>query len=153
MKCAVNGAINLLQSFSATSISYSVRNTSELEDHVSEHGVSFHAFADDTQLYVHCRRDAAMSAAVRLERCIKEVSHWTSVHRLKLNADNSVALGRITSDLHFASIYSACFYWLRQLSSVRHYLDAKSAAALIRLRDVMRGLLQRYSRWASSSKY
>ena len=26
--------------------------TVDLEDHVAEHGVSFHAFADDTQLYV-----------------------------------------------------------------------------------------------------
>jgi len=27
--------------------------TADLEEHVAEHGVSFHAFADDTQLYVY----------------------------------------------------------------------------------------------------
>jgi len=41
--------------------------TADLDDHVAEHGVSFHAFADDTQLYVHCRRDEVTSAVLRLE--------------------------------------------------------------------------------------
>ena len=36
----------------------------DLEDHVVEHGVSFHAFADDTQLYVHCRHDEVTSAVL-----------------------------------------------------------------------------------------
>jgi len=49
--------------------------TADLEDHVAEDGVSFHAFADDTQLYVHCRRDDVMSAVRRLENCIDDVSH------------------------------------------------------------------------------
>jgi len=38
--------------------------TADLEDHVTEHGVSFHAFADDTQLYVHCRRDEVTSVVI-----------------------------------------------------------------------------------------
>jgi len=60
-------------------------------------GVSFHAFADDTQLYVHCRRDDVMSAVRRLENCIDDVSHWMSANRLKLNADKTpTALGRVT---------------------------------------------------------
>ena len=43
--------------------------TADLEDHVAEHGVSFHAFADDTRL---------PSYDLRLENCIKEVSDWMS---------------------------------------------------------------------------
>jgi len=71
--------------------------TADLEDHVAEHGVSFHAFADDTQLYVQCRRDDVMSAVRRLENCIDDVSHWMSANRLNLNADKTpTALGRVT---------------------------------------------------------
>jgi len=66
--------------------------TADLEDHVAEHGVSFHAFADDTHLYVHCRRDDVMSAVRRLENCIDDVSHWMSANSLKLNADKTELL-------------------------------------------------------------
>jgi len=66
--------------------------TADLEDHVVEHGVSFHAFADDTQLCVHCRRDDVTSGVLRLENCIEEVSRWKSANRLKLNADKTELL-------------------------------------------------------------
>jgi len=39
---------------------------------VISHDVSLHAFADDTQLYLHCRRIDTASAAARLEQCITE---------------------------------------------------------------------------------
>ena len=57
--------------------------------------VTLHAFADDTQLYLHCRRDDMVSTAVRLERFLLEVGHWMSSNRLKLNADKTAALGWI----------------------------------------------------------
>jgi len=66
--------------------------TADMEDQVAEHGVSFHAFADDTQLYVHCRRAEVTSAVLRLENCIEEVRDWMSVNRLKLNADKTELL-------------------------------------------------------------
>jgi len=58
----------------------------DLVDIVTKH-VNFHAFADDTQLYVHCRRDQMTSAARRLEHCITDVGSWMSASRLKLNTD------------------------------------------------------------------
>jgi len=66
--------------------------TADLEDQVAEHGVNFHAFADDTQLYVHCRRDDVASAIRQLENCIEDVSHWMSANRLKLNAEKTELL-------------------------------------------------------------
>ena len=66
--------------------------TADLEDHVAEHGVSFHTFTDDTQLYVHCRRDDVTSVVLRLENCIEEVSDCMSANRLKLNADTTELL-------------------------------------------------------------
>jgi len=66
--------------------------TADLEDHVAEHDVSFHAFADDTQLYVHCRRNEMASAVLRLENYVEEVSDWMSANHLKLNADKTELL-------------------------------------------------------------
>jgi len=40
---------------------------------VDQHGVFLHAFADDTQMYLHCHRDDLQSAATQLELCISEV--------------------------------------------------------------------------------
>jgi len=41
-----------------------------------KHGVTLHAFADDTQLYLHCRHDDMASTALQLERCLSDVGHW-----------------------------------------------------------------------------
>jgi len=47
-----------------------------------KHGVTLHAFADDTQTYLHCHPDVSCSV-VRLERYIVDVDHWMSANRLK----------------------------------------------------------------------
>ena len=54
--------------------------------HVVEHGVSFHEFANDMQLYVHYRRDDMTFVILRLENCIEEVSHWMSANRKFINS-------------------------------------------------------------------
>jgi len=57
-----------------------------------KHGVSLHAFSDDKQLYLHCRRVDTASAAAQLERCIADVSRWMSANRLTLNTDKTELL-------------------------------------------------------------
>ena len=60
-----------------------------------KHNVTVHAFADDTQMYLHCSRDDTTSAADHLERCIADVCQWMSANRLKLNyGQDRVAMGR-----------------------------------------------------------
>jgi len=71
--------------------------TADLEDQVAEHGVSFHAFADDAQLHVHCRRDEVTSAVLRLENCIAEISDWIGQSSQAECGQNGAALGRVTS--------------------------------------------------------
>jgi len=65
--------------------------TADLADVAAEHHVNLHLFADDTQLYVHCRCDAC-NAVDRLEECITEVRQWMSANHLKLNADKTELL-------------------------------------------------------------
>ena len=55
-------------------------------------GDNFHAYANDSQLYVHCNRCDMTSAAARLEHCITDVGHWMSANCLKLNADKTELL-------------------------------------------------------------
>jgi len=67
-------------------------NTVDLADIAEKHGVCLHAFADDTQLYLHCHYTDTTSAAAQLEQCIADVSHWMSANRLKLNMDKTELL-------------------------------------------------------------
>ena len=56
--------------------------TADLAAVAQKHNVTVHAFADDTQMYLHCSRDDTTSAANRLERCIADVGQWMSANRL-----------------------------------------------------------------------
>jgi len=56
--------------------------TADLAAVVQKHNVTVHAFADDTQMYLHCSRDDTTSSADRLERCIADVGQWMSANRL-----------------------------------------------------------------------
>ena len=63
-----------------------------LSDIFNRHDVHYHSYADDTQLYVHFERSCADSmreALLKLESCIKEISHWMSHNGLKLNEDKT----------------------------------------------------------------
>ena len=57
-----------------------------------KHGISLHAFADHTQLYLHCRRGDTASAPAQLERCIADVGRWMVGNHLKLNMDETELL-------------------------------------------------------------
>ena len=46
----------------------------DLADEIDQHDVNFHAYADDSQLYVHCNRCDTASTAARLELCITEIT-------------------------------------------------------------------------------
>ena len=59
----------------------------DLADVANEHNVTMHSFADNTQLYLCCRREELASTIVRLQQCITDVNHWMYANRLKLNMD------------------------------------------------------------------
>ena len=42
-------------------------------------------YADDNQIYVHCRHPVVTAAASKVETCIKQINDWMDSNRLKLN--------------------------------------------------------------------
>ena len=63
--------------------------TAELVDIAAEIGINIHMYADDTQLYVHCKPSDTTDAVAKLERCIAVVDKWMAASRLKMNSDKS----------------------------------------------------------------
>ena len=59
--------------------------TSPLGDIVHEHGLLFHFYADDSQLYT----SDLVAAKQRLENCVADINLWMTANKLKLNNDKS----------------------------------------------------------------
>ena len=52
---------------------------------MKRHGCNLHTYADDNQVYVHCRHSVSVTAAAKLERCVKEVGSQMASNLLTLN--------------------------------------------------------------------
>jgi len=66
--------------------------SADLADKAEEHDVNFHGYADDTQLYVHCRPEETAATSAKLERCITDMEYWMYANRLRLNMDKTELL-------------------------------------------------------------
>ena len=66
--------------------------TADLADLAAKHGVTLYAFANDTQLYIHCESHNVATSWDVLERCIQDIDNWMSANRLKLNPDETELL-------------------------------------------------------------
>ena len=67
----------------------------ELSSVVKSHQLSYHIYADDTQLYVEFPRDQpalAVTAANRISRCITDVRAWLLLNNWMLNSDKTEAI-------------------------------------------------------------
>ena len=67
----------------------------ELSSVFESHQLSYHIFADDSQLYVEFPRDQpaqAVTAANRLSRCITDLRAWLLLNNLMLNRDKTEAI-------------------------------------------------------------
>ncbi len=53
------------------------------------HNLSYHIYADDTQIYLSFNLNESQSAVTKLELCISEIRTWMVTHKLKLNDDKT----------------------------------------------------------------
>jgi len=62
---------------------------SELGHIIRHYGMSFHTYADDTQIYISFKPDDSSLAIQKLEACISCIKTWMIENKLKLNDDKS----------------------------------------------------------------
>ncbi len=58
---------------------------------IRKYGISFHCYADDTQLYISTRPDGT-SKLSKLTECVKNVKDWMTNNFLLLNSDKTAGL-------------------------------------------------------------
>lgn len=63
--------------------------TSSLGRLLRRHGVNYHFYADDTQLWLTFDPKDIKNAFSKMEECIKDVEKWMSFHHLKMNCDKT----------------------------------------------------------------
>ncbi len=89
---------------------------------IRKYGISFHCYADDTQLYISTRQ-VETSKLSKLTECVKNVKDWMTNNFLLLNSDKTeiLLIGPKNStqnllDLQFATRRMSCYFLYSQKS-------------------------------------
>jgi len=70
---------------------------SPVADAITDHGVQYHQYADDTQLHLAMRSDNTAAGLSVLAACTADIRQWHMQNGLQLNPDKSEALVVYTS--------------------------------------------------------
>ena len=63
--------------------------TGDLEKLVMRHNFSSHQFADDTEIYGHCRSEESLDLQASLSECIDDIADWMEANHLKLDVSKT----------------------------------------------------------------
>ena len=61
--------------------------TAPLGDIIRKHGLKFHLYADDCQIYVPFMPNDESAALLEIEACAKEIYAWMACNGLRINRD------------------------------------------------------------------
>jgi hypothetical protein len=53
------------------------------------HGVGYHFYADDAQIWISFEPEQLAAAKNRLEKCLQDVQRWMAFHKLKMNCEKT----------------------------------------------------------------
>ena len=66
--------------------------TAELSQVITQHGLRFHQYADESQIYISTTVSEEALAVQRFTACVKAINDWMSSSRLKLNPTKTEVL-------------------------------------------------------------
>ena len=79
--------------------------TTPLSEIIRNHGLDYHFYADDTQLYISFKDCDVDVAKLTVENCVAGACHWMDVNELKLNHDKTESM-LIYSKYHTRPLFS-----------------------------------------------
>ena len=79
--------------------------TTPLVEIIRSHGLDYHVYADDTQLYISFKDCDVDVARLSIENCVADIFIWMDVNELKLNHDKTEIMF-IYSKYHTRSLFS-----------------------------------------------
>ena len=131
---------------------------SPLGDVIRKHGINFHMYADDVQLYISFRPCDQMKALHELQHCLDEVDSWLRQNRLLLNGNKTkmITFGtkqRLTVATNIHVTVDGCLIYpdatTKNLGivydstlSMEHQVNAVCRGAYLRLHNISR--IRRY---------
>jgi hypothetical protein len=145
--------------------------TASLSSVLSSFGLSFHFYADDTQLWIEVDIDDPVDISSKteiLEKAFLLITDWMSQHKLQLNAQKTEFIlispisrrksvptlilnlngsfispsnhvrnlgfifdKHLTFDQQISSVIKSCYFYLRNIASVKKYLPPASLETLV----------------------
>jgi len=61
----------------------------DLADIAAQYNLTLHVFADDNQLYIHCKPENVQLAVASVQQCVTAIEQWMDASRLRLNIDKT----------------------------------------------------------------